>query len=67
MRMIAKVGKVPSPATGIKRGWYYAIIPVSFVFTIFYSVVDIVGQFISIPAPDKADMGDSELGFKGDK
>jgi len=67
LRMIAKVGRVPSPATGIKRGWYYAIIPTSFVFTIFYSVVDIVGQFITIPAPDKGFEDDSELGFKGDK
>lgn len=67
IRMIGKVGKVASPATGIKRGWYYAIIPVSFVFTIFYSVVDIVGQFIPIPAPDKGYDDDSELGFQGEK
>ena len=67
LRMIAKVGKVPSPATVSKRGWYYAIIPISFVFTIFYSVVDIVGQFISIPSPNKGFEDDSELGFKGDK
>jgi TRAP-type C4-dicarboxylate transport system permease small subunit len=63
IRMIAKVGRVPSPATGIKRGWYYAIIPVSFLFTIFYAAVDIAGQFIVIPPPNKGFMDDSELGF----
>ncbi len=67
IRMISKVGRVTSPATGIMRGWYYAIIPTSFVFTIFYSVVDIVGQFIPIPAPVKGFEDDSELGFQGDK
>lgn len=66
IRMIQKVGRVPSPATGISRGWYYAIMPISFVFTIFYSVVNIIGQFIDIPEPDKGFEDDSELGFQGE-
>lgn len=66
IRMISKVGNVPSAATGIKRGWYYAIIPTSFVFTIFYAAVNIISQFIEIPDPVKGFEDDSELGFKGD-
>lgn len=62
-RMIAKVGKVPSPATGIKRGYYYAMIPISFVFTTFYGVLNILKQFIDIPEPQKGYKEDFELGF----
>ncbi len=62
-RMIDKVGKVPSPATGIIRGVYYAIMPVSFVFTAFYAVVNILREFIELPDPVKGYKEDFELGF----
>ncbi len=62
-RMIMKVGKVPSPATGIPRGYYYAIIPISFLFTIFYGVLNILKEFIEIPEPEKGYKEDFELGF----
>ena len=62
-RMIDKVGKVPSPATGIIRGVYYAIMPISFVFTAFYAVVNILREFIELPDPVKGYKEDFELGF----
>ena len=62
-RMIMKVGKVPSPATGIPRGYYYAMIPISFLFTIFYGVVNILKEFIDIPEPVKGYKDDYELGM----
>ena len=62
-RMIMKVGKVPSPATGIPRGYYYAMIPISFLFTIFYGVVNILKEFIDIPQPVKGYKDDYELGM----
>ncbi|MBZ4673987.1 MAG: TRAP-type C4-dicarboxylate transport system, small permease component [Spirochaeta sp.] len=62
-RMIMKVGKVPSPATGIPRGYYYAMIPISFLFTIFYAVVNILKEFIDIPEPVKGYKDDYELGL----
>jgi len=62
-RMIMKVGKVPSPATGIPRGYYYAMIPISFLFTIFYGVVNILKEFIDIPQPVKGYKDDFELGM----
>ncbi|MDC7229024.1 MAG: TRAP transporter small permease [Sphaerochaetaceae bacterium] len=62
-RMIMKVGKVPSPATGIPRGYYYAMIPISFLFTTFYGVVNILKEFIDIPQPVKGYKDDYELGM----
>lgn len=61
--MIMKVGKVPSPATGIPRGYYYAMIPITFLFTIFYGVVNILKEFIDIPQPVKGYKDDYELGM----
>lgn len=61
-RIINKVGKVPSPATGIPKGVYYSIIPISFLITIFYSIVNILGEFIHIDEPVKGFLDDSEAG-----
>ncbi len=62
-RMIMKVGRVPSPATGILRGYYYAMIPISFVFTAFYGVVNILKEYMDIPEPTKGYKDDFELGI----
>lgn len=48
---IQRVGAVPSPATGIKNGIYYSIVPISFALTIFYSFVNILSEFIRIDPP----------------
>lgn len=48
---IKKVGKVPSPATGIPNGIFYLIVPVSFGLTILYAVADILAEFIQIDQP----------------
>lgn len=52
IRMIGKVGNVPSPATGIVRGVYYAMIPISFVLTAFYAIVGVLGCFLTSAEPD---------------
>ena len=65
IRMIQKVGNVPSPATGIKRSFYYLLIPISFTGTIFYSIVHIIGQFITIPVPKKGYEDDDSVELKG--
>lgn len=62
-RMIQKVGKVPSPATGIRRGYYYAIMPISFICTSFYAFVNILKEFIDLPDPQKGYKEDFELGL----
>jgi len=50
---IQRVGAVPSPATGIKNGIYYSIVPISFALTIFYAFVNILSEFISVDPPAK--------------
>lgn len=62
IRIINKVGKVPSPATGIQKGIYYSIIPISFCITIFYSLVNMASEFFSIEKPHKGYKDDFELG-----
>lgn len=51
MIWIQRVGAVPSPATGIKNGIYYSIVPISFALTIFYSFINILSEFIKIDPP----------------
>lgn len=63
IRMIQKVGKVPSPATGIRRGYYYCMMPISFICTAFYALVNILREFIVIPDPEKGYKEDFELGL----
>ena len=46
LRLIGKVGRIPSPATGISKGVYYSMIPISFAITIFYAIINIIGQFV---------------------
>jgi len=64
IRMIQKVGRVTSPATGIARGYYYSIIPISFVITIFYAIVNILKLYIHIDEPLKGYKEDFELGIE---
>ena len=61
MRMIQKVGGVISPATGIARGYYYILMPISFVITIFYAVVNILKLYMHIDDPIKGYKDDFEL------
>ncbi len=64
IRMIQKVGKVPSPATGIARGYYYSLMPISFVVTIFYALVNILKLYMHIEEPVKGYKDDFELGME---
>ena len=61
IRLMQKVGGVPSPATGIQRGVYYAMIPITFVLTMWYAVIGIIGQFIPITEPEKGYKDDLDL------
>ncbi|HKL60600.1 MAG TPA: TRAP transporter small permease [Sphaerochaeta sp.] len=64
IRMIQKVGGVVSPATGIARGYYYSLMPISFVFTIFYAIVNILKLYMHIDEPVKGYKEDFELGME---
>ncbi len=61
---ISKVGKVPSPATGLPNGLFYFIMPISFSFTIFYAFVNIIAEYIPIDPPTTKSVfvGSSETG-----
>lgn len=59
--LIQKTGSVPSPASGIVRGVYYAILPISFALTVVYSIFAVIGQFIPLAEPDKGYKDDDEL------
>lgn len=67
IRMMQKVGGIPSAATGIKKGIYYSIMPISFTFAIFYCLTNILSLFIDIPEAKKGFQDDSELGFIQEK
>jgi TRAP-type C4-dicarboxylate transport system permease small subunit len=64
---ISKVGTIPSPATGIENGVFYAIVPISFGITIFYAVLHIVSEFVGIEPPVTKSRfdGDVETGDAG--
>jgi TRAP-type C4-dicarboxylate transport system permease small subunit len=65
---ILRVGKVPSPATGIPNGIFYWIVPITCVITIFYASVHILAQFIKIEEPrtkSSFDSGAEEGGGNG--
>ncbi len=51
LEWIQRVGSVPSPATGIPNGTFYLFVPFSFAIAIFYSIADILGQFIPLRPP----------------
>ncbi len=61
IRIIQKVGNVPSPATGIPRGYYYSLMPISFVVSIFYAFSNILKLFIPIVEPVKGYKDDLDL------
>ncbi len=50
-RWISIVGGVPSVATGIKYGWFYLLMPLTFALTAFYAVVNILAEFMNIDPP----------------
>lgn len=57
---IARVGAVPSPATGIPNGSFYTMVPVSFGITIFYAAVRILSEFVPIDPPATKSRFDGE-------
>lgn len=58
---IARVGAVPSPATGIPSGFFYTMVPISFGITIFYAAVQILAQFAQIDPPSAKSRFDGEV------
>jgi TRAP-type C4-dicarboxylate transport system permease small subunit len=56
---IARVGGVPSPATGIRYAYFYALVPISFGISIFYAICTILEQFLPIEPPKTKSQFDS--------
>lgn len=54
IRWIIAVGSTLSPSSHIPMGYFYCIVPISSFLTIFYSIVNIAGNFIHI---DEAETG----------
>ncbi len=61
IKWISVVGTTVSPASGIKTGFFYAVVPISFCLTILYCVVDILNNFIDIKPAQTGYTDDSEL------
>lgn len=51
LKWIEAVGATVSPSSGIPFGWYYSVVPIASVLSIFYACTNIAGVFISIPEP----------------
>lgn len=60
-RWIASVGSTPSPSSGIPFGYFYAIVPVSSIISIFYAVIDILSNFLPIQEAVTGYLNDEEL------
>jgi TRAP-type C4-dicarboxylate transport system permease small subunit len=61
IKWIMAVGSSVSPASGVMKGVYYTIVPISAALTIFYCVIDILGHFIPIAPSDAGYFNDDEL------
>jgi TRAP-type C4-dicarboxylate transport system, small permease component len=61
IRWIMAVGSTISPVSGVKKGFYYIVVPFSSVLTIFYCVIDILGHFINIEPAVSGYFGDDRL------
>lgn len=58
---IKVVGSTVSPASGIRTGVFYSMVPFSFCLTIFYCIIDILGHFIEIAPSEAGYFDDAEL------
>lgn len=58
---IYMVGGTISPTSGIRKGVYYITVPISAFFSIFYAIVEIVGNFVSIPKPETGYQSDDAI------
>ncbi len=59
--LMKKVGSTPSPATGIPRGAYYTMMPITFALTLWYCFVGVLSQYRHIEAPEKEYKDDLDL------
>ncbi len=59
--LMIKVGSTPSPATGIPRGVYYTMIPITSALTLWYCFVGVLAQYRDIDDPEKEYMDDFDL------
>lgn len=60
-RWIASVGSTPSPSSGIPFGYFYAIVPISSVISIFYAVINILSTFVPIQDAETGYFSDADL------
>lgn len=61
LKWINVVGSTVSPASGIRTGVFYAMVPVSFCLTIFYCIVDILNNFIDVEPANAGYFDDAKL------
>ncbi|MFA6732928.1 MAG: TRAP transporter small permease [Sphaerochaeta sp.] len=60
-RWIASVGSTLSPSSGIPFGYFYAIVPISSVISIFYALINILGVFLPIEEAVTGYFSDADL------
>ncbi|MGD1818252.1 MAG: TRAP transporter small permease [Pleomorphochaeta sp.] len=61
IKWISMVGSTVSPASGIPMGIFYLMVPISFILTIFYCAIDILGHFIKIDPAISGYFDDADL------
>ncbi len=60
-RWIASVGSTRSPSSGIPFGYFYAIVPISSIISIFYAAINILSSFFPIEEAVTGYFSDAEL------
>ncbi len=60
-RWIGKVGDLLSQNSHLPMKVYYIFIPITFILTVLYVIVDILGLFVKIDAPDSGYATDDKL------
>ncbi len=61
IQWIARIGGTNSLSLQIPCGYYYFMVPLSIALVVFYSILDIVAQFVPVPEADKGYVADAEL------
>lgn len=61
IKWISAVGNTVSPASGVQKGVYYIVVPVSSILAIFYAIIDILSHFIKIEPAVSGYFNDDKL------
>lgn len=60
-KWISTVGNTRSVTLNVPCMYYYLIVPISFIFVIFYLIINIFSVFIKIPEPKKGYLSDIDI------